>query len=151
NGNAQRSVVLWVFDEDKVPVPAGAARLLHAELTTRMLGARPKCVNLRDTAALIGELTKSGALSNNNGNAIAALSEAGQDVDLVIFPELHNQGGKTQLALRAVERASGKTLAQTPAVVVPEKFLGQDAADQAVSLDTAIKAASRYLTGNAPD
>jgi hypothetical protein len=152
SGNIQRSVVLWFFDDDKSPVPASAASQLHAELATQMLSAaRSKCVNLRDTPTLQAELSKSGALANNGGNVIAALSEAGQNVDLVVFPQLFIQGGKTQLTMRAVERASGKTLAQTAQVAVPEKYLGHDAADQAVSLDDAIKDASLYLAGNAPD
>src|SRR5215831_8084666 len=149
SGNVQRSVVLWVFEDDKVPVPASAARQLHAELAKRMLAARPNCVDLLDTAVLSGALSRSGALTNNGGNVIAALSEAGQNVDLVVFPQLNNQGGKTHLTMRAVERASGKTLAQTAQIALPEKFLGQDAADQAVSLDAAIKDASRFLAGNA--
>src|SRR5262249_35625494 len=103
------------------------------------------------TATLQGELNKSGALANTGGNVIAALTEASQNVDVVVFPQLFNPGGKTHLTLRAVERASGKTLAQTAQVAVPDKYLGQDAADQAVSLDAAIKDASRYLTGNATD
>jgi hypothetical protein len=72
-------------------------------------------------------------------------------VDVVVIPQLFNPGGKTHLTMRAVERASGKALAQTALVALPEMYLGQDAADQAVSLDEAIKAASRYLTGYAPE
>jgi len=151
SGNVQRSVVLWVFEDDKVPVPASAARQLHAELAKRMLAARPNCVDLLDTAVLSGALSRSGALTNNGGNVIAALSEAGQNVDVVVFPQLYNQGGKTHLAMRAVERASGKTLAQTGQIDVPETFLGQDAADQAISLDAAIQDAARTLAGSASE
>ena len=81
---------------------------------SRLLAVRPKCVDVLDSAGIgviIDYLSKSGALDKNGGNLIAALNEASQKVDLIAFPSLYNQGGKTVLALRAVERKSGRTIA----------------------------------------
>ena len=44
SANAERSVVLWFFDDDKLPVPASTASLLHAELAQLILSAKPECV-----------------------------------------------------------------------------------------------------------
>ena len=154
-GSDERQTVgLWVFEEDKIPIAAANAKRLHEELLTRLLAARPKCVDVLDSAGIgviINHLSKSGALEKNGGSLIAALDDAHQNVHLIAFPSLYNQGGKTVLALRAVERASGKTLALTAPVVVPDRYLSEDVSDRATSLDAAIKAASKYFTDNASD
>jgi hypothetical protein len=151
---ARQTLGLWVFDDDKIPLTAPAARRLHQELVTRLLAAKPKCVDVLDSAgigAIIEHLSKAGALEKNGGSVIAALEEAHQNVDLLVFPSLYNQAGKTVLALRVVQRTSGNTLALTTPVTVPAKFLAQDVADEAISLDAAIRTASKYLSDNAPD
>ena len=105
---------------------SATARRLHEELLARLLNVRPKCVDVLDSAGIgviIDYLSKSGALDRNGGNLIAALNDADQNVDLIAFPSLYSQGGKTVLALRAVERKSGRTPRSTPPVVVPEKYL----------------------------
>ena len=110
----RQTIGLWVFDEDKTPVSSATARRLHEELLSRLLAVRPKCVDVLDSAGIgviIDYLSKSGALDKNGGNLIAALNDAGQNVDLIAFPSLYSQGGKTVLALRTVERKSGRTLA----------------------------------------
>jgi hypothetical protein len=150
----RQTVGLWVFDDDKVPVAAATARRLHEELLARLLAARPKCIDVLDSAGIgviVDYLSKSGALQKNGGNLIAALNEANQKVDLIAFPSLYNQGGKTVLALRVVERKSGKTLALTSPVIVPEKYLKEDVADQAINLNAAIATASKYFADTAPD
>jgi hypothetical protein len=152
--DAHMTLGLWVFDQDKIPIAAPAARRLHEELLARLLAAKPKCVDLIDSAGIgiiIDHLSKTGALAKNGGSLIAALDEAHEKVDLLAFPSLYNQAGKTVLALRVVQRTSGSTLALTPPVAVPSKYLGQDVSDEAISLDAAVKAASKYLSDNAPD
>jgi hypothetical protein len=150
----RQPIGLWVFEEDKVPVAAAAARRLHEELLARLLTARPKCVDVLDSAGIgviIDHLSRSGALERNGGSLIAALNDANQNVDLIAFPSLYSQGAKTVLALRVVERKSGRTLALTAPVVVPDKYLVQSPADQAVSLEAAVKTASKYFADNTPD
>lgn len=152
--DVRQTIGLWIFEEDKVPMAGAAAKRLHQELLSRLLAARPKCIDVIDSAGIgviIDYLSKTGALEKNGGSPIAALNDAHQNVDLIAFPSLYNQGGKTVLALRVVERASGKTLALTVPVVVPAKYLGQDVADEAINLDAAIKSASKYFTDNAPE
>lgn len=152
--DTRKSVGLWLFEEDKIPIGAAAARRLHQELLSRLLAVRPKCIDVLDSAGIgiiIDHLSKSGALEKNGGSILAALNETHQAVDLIVFPSLYNQGGRTVLALRAVERGTGKTLALTSPAVVPGKYLGQDVADDSISLDAAIKAASKYLVGNASE
>ncbi|MBZ0147947.1 MAG: DUF4384 domain-containing protein [Pseudorhodoplanes sp.] len=150
----RQTVGLWVFEDDKIPIAAANAKRLHEELLTRLLAARPKCVDVLDSAGIgviINHLSKSGALEKNGGSLIAALDDAHQNVHLIAFPSLYNQGGKTVLALRAVERTTGKTLALTAPVIVPDRYLSEDASDRATSLDAAIKAASKYFADNAAD
>lgn len=152
--DARQTIGLWVFEEDKVPIAGAAARRLHQELLSRLLAARPKCIDVLDSSGIgviITHLSKTGALEKNGGSLIAALNDAHQNVDLIAFPSLYNQGGKTVLALRVVERASGKTLALTAPVIVPDRYLGQDVSDEAISLEAAIKAASKHLAESAPD
>lgn len=152
--DTRQTIGLWVFEEDKVPIAGAAAKRLHQELLSRLLATRPKCIDVLDSSgigAIITHLSKTGALDKNGGSVIAALTEAHQNVDLVAFPSLYNQGGKTVLALRVIERASGKTLALTAPVVVPNRYLGQDLSDEAISLVAAIKAASKHLAESAPD
>lgn len=150
----RQTIGLWVFTEDKVPVAAVTARRLHEELLARLLAARPKCIDVLDSAgigAIIDHLHKSGALEKSGGSIIAALNDVGQSVDVIVFPSLYSQGGQTVIALSALERKSGKTLALTSPVVVPDRFLKANLSDQAISLDAAIKAASQYLADAAPD
>ena len=152
--DARRTIGLWVFEEDKVPIAGAAAKRLHQELLSRLLAARPKCIDVLDSSGIgviITHLSKTGALEKNGGSLIAALNDAHQNVDLVAFPSLYNQGGKTVLALRVVERASGKTLALTAPVLVPDRYLGQDVSDEAISLEAALKAAAKQLAESAPD
>jgi hypothetical protein len=149
-----RTIGLWEFDADKVPVPGAVAKRLHEELLSRLLAARPKCIDVLDSAgigAIIDYLEKSGSLQRNGGSPIAALNEVHQNVDLIAFPSLYNQAGKTVLAVSVVERVSGKTLALPPSITVPDKYVRQDVADEAVGLDAAIRAAAKYFVDNVPD
>lgn len=153
--DVRRTVGMWVFEEGKVPLGAAAAKRLHEELLSRLLVVRPKCIDVLDSAGIgtvIAHLNKSGALAENGGSVVAALTAAHQNVDLVAIPSLYLQAGKTVLAMRTVERVSGKTLALTAPVIVPEKFLAQDnISDPAITLDAAIKAATRYFMDSARD
>jgi Domain of unknown function (DUF4384) len=151
---SRRTMALWVFDEDKVPVAAATAKRLHEELLSRLLAARPKCIDVLDGPALgaiITYLDKNGSLEKNGGSLLQTLNETHQNVDLIAFPSLYNQAGKTVLAVSVVERASGKTLALPPSVIVPEKYLRQDPADDATGLDAAIGAAAKYFADTVPD
>jgi Domain of unknown function (DUF4384) len=154
SGNARRSLGLWVFEEDRLPIAPAAAKRLHQELVGRLLAVRPRCVDVIDSAgidAIVNHLHRSGALEKSAGNVVAALAEAHQKVDLVVQPALYSQAGSIVLALLAVERVTGKTLAQTAPVEVPERYLGEDASDQAITLDVAIKAAAKHFASNAPE
>lgn len=145
---------LWVFEQDKIPVGAAAAKRIHQELLSRLLADRPKCVDVLDSSGIgtiIDYLSKTGALDKNGGSPIAALNDAHQNVDLIAFPSLYNQGGKTVLALRVVERVSGKTLALTAPIELPRRFLGQDLSDEAVSLEGAVNAAAKHMVASAAD
>lgn len=145
---------LWAIAEEKSPVGASATKRIYDEVLSQLLRLRPRCASVIDSAGIgviIDHLSKSGALDNNGGNVLAALAEAHQNVDLIIFPELYLQSGSPMLALRIVDRVSAKTLAQTAPVALPASLAKDQAGDTAISLEQAMKSAAAQLTQASPD
>ena len=151
---ARRSLGIWPFEDDKVPVAPRAAQRVYEELLSRMLAQRWGCVDILDGSAIgvvVQHLARSGALQKSAGSVVAALEEANRRVDVVVFPSLYTQAGRTVLTLKAVERASGRTLAATQPVRVPDGYLVADIADLAVGLDAAVNRAAHQFALQVPD
>jgi hypothetical protein len=146
------SLGLWMFDEDKVPVGPATAERIYQETVSRLLELRPKCIDVLDSAglaAVANHLSKSGALEKNGGSILASLTEANQDVTIVVFPSLFNQGGRTVFSLRAADRATGRTIALTAPTPLQDKILAENVSDTALSMDATIRAAGKYFAQNA--
>jgi hypothetical protein len=142
----------WTISDDKSPVGPAATKRIYEELLSRLLKARPKCIDIIDSAGIgiiIDHLNKSGALEHNGDNVLAALSEAHQAVDMIVFPDLYAQSGKILLTLRIVERASAKTRALTAPIELPQQFTNDISSDVALPLDAAVKAAADHLIQSA--
>jgi len=142
------SLGLWTISEDKSPVGPTATKRIYEELLSRLLKRRPKCIDVIDSAGvgiIIDHLNKSGALEHNGDNVLAALSEAHQGVDMIVFPDLYAQSGKILLTLRIVERASAETRALTAPFELPHQFTNDVSSDTALPLDAAMKAAAGHL------
>lgn len=152
--SGRRSLGIWPFEDDKVPVAPRAAQRVYEELLARMLAQRWACVDILDGSAIgvvVQHLARTGALQKSAGSVVAALEEANRRVDLVVFPSLYTQAGRTVLTLKAVERASGRTLAATQPVRVPDAYLVGDIADVALGLDAAINRAAHHFALQVPD
>jgi hypothetical protein len=148
------SLGLWAISEDKSPVGPSATKRIYEEVLSRLLRLRPKCVDVIDSAGIgiiIDHLHKSGALDENGGNVLAALSEAHQNVHMIVFPDLYAQAGNILLTLRIVERVSAKTRALTSPLALPKQLTNDGSSDTALSLEPAIKAAADQLIQSAPD
>lgn len=146
------SLGLWTISEEKSPVGSAATKRIYEELLSRLLSARPKCIDIIDSAGIgiiIDHLNKSGALEKNGDNVLAALSEAHQAVDMIVFPDLYAQSGKILLTLRIVERATAETRALTAPIELPKQFTSDVSSDSALPLDAAIKAAAKHLVQSA--
>lgn len=145
---ARKSIGIWPFDADRVPVQAKSAQRVYDEIVARLVGRRLPCLDVLDGTAIgavITHLDRTGALQKSGGNPVAALEEANRKVDVVVMPQIYGQDGKIVLTLRGIERASGRTLALTRPVVVPEVYLVGDLADLATTMDAAInRAAHRF-------
>lgn len=153
NDGKRFSVGLWPISDEKSPLGASANRLVYQQVIAQLLKVRPKCVDVIDSVGVGGvadHLNKSGALDENGGNILAALTASHQNVDFVYFLELVAQGHRVSLSLRGVERATGRTVVQTTAVNLPSLLLKDGASDAAISLDAAVEAAARTLVNNAP-
>jgi len=147
------SVGLWPVPDDKSPLGASANRIVYQQVIAELLKARPKCVDVIDSVGVGGiadHLNKSGALDENGGNVLAALSASHQNVDFVYFPELVAQAGTVSLSLRGVQRETGRTVVQTAPAGLPAALLKEGASDAAVSLDAAVEAAASLLVNSVP-
>ena len=145
-------VGLWQFEEGKSPLAQSGTQRVYDEMLTSLLKSVPKCVSVLDNVgigAVLNFLSKSGALDDNGGSVLAALTETHQSVDIVVFPQLYAQDAQIFLTLRAVDRLSGQTLAQSTPSQLPKAFTAAGLSDQAQPLDTAIQQATEYLTQNA--
>jgi Domain of unknown function (DUF4384) len=148
------SLGLWTLADDKSPIGAAADKRVYQELLSRILKFRPKCADIIDNAgisAIAEHLQKSGALDENGGNVLAALSTAHQNVDMILFPDIYAQSGKIMMTLRLAERASAKTIALTEPVQLPKDYTADTLSDAALSLDAAIKGAADQLVLAAPE
>lgn len=146
--SAKKSIGIWPFEEDRVPVQAKSAQRVYDEIVARLVGRRLRCLDVLDGAAIgavVGHLARTGALQKSGGNVIAALEEANRKVDVVVMPQIYGQDGRIVLTLRGVDRKSGRTLALTRPVIMPEVYLVGDIADLAVTLDAAINRAAHQF------
>lgn len=145
---AKKTIGIWPFDEDKVPVQGRSAQRVYDEIVARLVGRRLPCVDVLDgtaIGAIVDHLNRTGALQKSGGNVVAALETANRKVDFVVMAQLYGQEGRVLLGLRAIERASGRTVAQTRPTPVPAVYLVGDIADLAMPLDGAIGRAAHHF------
>ena len=145
---AKKTIGIWPFDEDKVPVQGRSAQRVYDEIVARLVGRRLPCVDVLDgtaIGAIVDHLNRTGALQKSGGNVVAALETANRKVDFVVMAQLYGQEGRVLLGLRAIERASGRTVAQTRPTPVPAVYLVGDIADLAMPLDGAIARAAHHF------
>lgn len=146
--NNKKSIGLWTISEEKSPVGISSTKRIYEELLNRIIQYKPSCTDLIDSqgiGVIIDHLSKSGVLQKNAGDALAAVEEAHQNVDYILFPEVYSQSGNILFSLRLNEVSTGKTIAVTPSTILPKSWIVDNTADNALSLDNAAKQAAKHL------
>jgi hypothetical protein len=146
--NAKFRLGLWQFDQGKIPISERGGRRIYDELTALLMRKLPFCADIIDSegvGAVMTYLHSSGALDKNGGNVIAALTEAHQNVDLVVFPDLYMHNGQLVLTLRAVQTLGGKTIGQSTPLNMPDSYLAEDPADEAGPLKSVLATAAGFF------
>lgn len=149
-----RALGLWPFDTTELPIGAVAADQLYGDLVAALFAHAPPCTKIMDgqgIGTVLTYLQRTGALSEAGGNPVAALEAANRSVDIVVLPKLVTRGGQVMLSLKAVERETGRTLAQTAARPLPASRTEMALADTARDLESAVAASVGSLTTQVRD
>ena len=152
--SSPQSLGIWPFDHTHIPIGETAARRLYNDLLALVVASDPDCMDVMDgtgIGAILEHLHRTGALREAGGNPIAALAEANRDVDIVALADLTAQGGTVFLSLKGVDRADGRTLAQTKAYALPPERVDSSLTDTAQDLEDALARAVTTLLEQVPD
>lgn len=146
--NSKKTIGLWTISDEHLPIGPSSTRRIYDEILGRIIQYKPLCTDVIDSKGInviIDHLNKSGFLQKNAGDAIAAIEEAHQSVDYILFPEVYSQSGNVFFSLRLNEISTGRTLAVTPGTALPKMWILDNGADNALSLDNAAKLAANHL------
>ncbi|PYG34523.1 DUF4384 domain-containing protein [Pelagimonas varians] len=145
---------IWPFDPANQPISAAAADQLYGDLLANLIAQSGGCFDVMDgngIGAVLAYLHKTGALRDAGGNPVAALEAANQEVDIVALPQLAFRNGIVSLALKAVAKDTGQTIAQTARYDVPAQVTASAMVDTARDLEAALADAARALADQTPD
>ena len=151
-GADRRSIGIWAFDVDHIPVSAGVADRAYASALSTLIARRPSCADVLDGSAIrdIAEhLKRTGAFREAGENPLLALERANRSVSILAQGDIFAQDGAIFISFRAVESASTVVLAQTKPWRLPDTFVRSAAADAALSLDVALQQAANQLVARA--
>ncbi len=154
NCEARMSLGLWPFDAARLPIGDSAAEHLYNDLVAGLVASAPACVDVMDGAgigAVLQYLHRTGALREAGGNPVAALEAANREVHIVVLPKLLLRNEELSLSLKGVERATGRTIAQTAAQTLPASLTDAALTDTARDLETAVAQAVKALAGQISD
>jgi len=152
-GADRRSIGIWSFDVDRIPVSGAVADRVYASALNTLVVNKPPCADVLDGSAIreIAEhLKRTGAFREAGDNPLLALEQANRSVSILILGDILAQDGAIYVAFRAVERESGVVVGQTKPWLLPEDYVRAAAADAALSLDVALKRAANQLVARAP-
>lgn len=147
----RRSMGIWTFDLDRIPVSSGVADRVYAAALSELIARKPPCVDVLDGSAIreIAEhLKRTGAFRKAGDNPLLALEQANRGVSVLLRGDIFAQDATIYLSFRAVERERGVVLAQTKPWRLPADYVRSAAEDVALNLDSALeKAANRLVAG----
>ncbi len=150
----RRSIGIWPFETERLPISTVAAKRLYGELVRALLKYKPVCVDVLDgtgIGAVLSYLHRTGALREAGGNPVAALEAANQSVDIIILARLIVQQGTVMLTLKAVDKQTGGLLAYSKTHRLPPESTQAALSDVAHSIDAAIDAAIEQFSQQARD
>jgi hypothetical protein len=153
-GVARRSIGIWAFDPDRVPVSSGVADRVYTSALNALIAHKPACVDVLDGSAIrdIAEhLKRTGAFREAGENPLLALERANRSVSILALGDIFAQDSAVYVSFRAVERESTVVLGQTKPWRLPDGFLRSAAADAALSLEVALQRAANQLVARAGD
>lgn len=147
----RRSVGIWTFDLDHIPVSSGVADRVYSAALSELIARKPPCVDVLDSSAIreIAEhLKRTGAFRKAGDNPLLALENANRSVSVLLRGDIVAQDGAIFVSFRAVERERGVVLAQTKPWRLPVDYVRSAAEDVAFNLDFALeRAANRLVAG----
>lgn len=152
SGAERRSVGIWAFDPDRIPVSAGVADRIYASALNTLIARKPACVDVLDGSAIrdIAEhLKRTGAFREAGENPLLALEKANRSVAILAQGDIFAQDNAVFVSFKAVERESAVVLGQTKSWRVPEAFVRSAAEDAALTLDVALRRAANQLVARA--
>ena len=153
-GADRRSIGIWAFDPDHVPVSSGVADRVYTSALNSLIAHKPACVDVLDGSAIrdIAEhLKRTGAFREAGENPLLALERANRSVSILTLGDIFAQDSAVFVSFRAVERESTVVLGQTKPWRLPDEFMRSAAEDAALSLDVALQRAANQLVARAGD
>ena len=154
SGADRRSIGIWAFDPDRVPVSSGVADRVYTSALNALIAHKPACVDVLDGSAIrdIAEhLKRTGAFREAGENPLLALERANRSVSILALGDIFAQDSAVYMSFRAVERESTVVLGQTKPWRLPDAFIRSAAEDAALSLDVALQRAANQLVARAGD
>jgi hypothetical protein len=152
DGGPRRTVGIWAFDQDHIPVSAGVADRIYTSALNTLIARKPACVDVLDGSAIrdIAEhLKRTGAFREAGENPLLALERANRSVAILAQGDIFTQDGAVYVSFRAVARESAVVLAQSKPWRLPEAFVRSAAEDAALTLDVALQRAANQLVARA--
>lgn len=147
-GGERRSIGIWMFDRDSIPVSETVADRIYATSLNALIAAKPPCVDVLDGSAIreiADHLKRTGAFREAGDNPLLALERANRSVAILVRGEILAQNASVFLSFRAVQRERGVVLAQTKPWPLPDAYVQSAAEDAALSLDVALTRAANQL------
>jgi len=152
DGTARRTIGIWTFDADRIPVSSSVADRIYASALNTLIAHKPACVDVLDGSAIreIAELLKrTGAFREAGENPLLALEKANRSVSVLVRGDIIAQDRVVFVSFRAVERERGVVLAQSKTWQLPEDYIRSAAEDVALNLDVALQRAANQLVAKA--
>src|SRR5487761_2440462 len=149
---ARRSIGIWAFDPDRIPVSVGVADRIYASALNTLIARKPPCVDVLDGSAIrdIAEhLKRTGAFREAGENPLLALERANRSVSILAQGDLFAQDSAVFVSFRAVESGSAVVLGQTKPWRLPDALVRSAATDAALSLDVALRRAGNQMAAKA--
>lgn len=148
-----KTVGIWPIDGANLPISATNAEHLYSAILSALIAGKPDCVTVLDGDGVGKVLRYSNVVQafRDQGNAPRERIDRNlQSVDFIVSIQIREQQGHVAAVLKLTERASGATLATTPALRVPQRYLASACGDGATTMASALASAARHLMDGAP-
>jgi hypothetical protein len=150
---ARPRVVIWPFDEEKVPISMDAADELHDMFTASFINHADGRIDIIGRAVirdLIEDMRDTGRLRSAQDNPSVALMKKAQKFDLLVTGNIKPLGRDISIRFKA-GRVDAVVVAQSHPVRISLKAQERDANRRPVSLDQAMANAAKTFANNVPD